>query len=109
MLSIESALIGFKGILHLAGVTFHCGSGSDAAVMQLFPALADAYGFPAIRSLGAAQFRMNQPDRLAEKSQQQQPGKKLRTSEAFAREIWTHKVEPSVLPCRRQFAGKVLR
>ena len=71
MLGIESALIGFKGILHLASVSFHCGSGSDAAMVQLFPAFADAYGFPAIGSLGTAQFCMNQPDRLAEKGQLQ--------------------------------------
>ena len=56
-----------------------------------------------------AQFGMHQPQGLCQKAQQQQSSQKLRTSEAFAREIWRHKVEPSVLPCRRQFAGKITR
>jgi hypothetical protein len=32
----------------------------------------------------------------------------LRAAETFAGEIWTHKVEPSVLPWRRLFAGKLM-
>jgi hypothetical protein len=54
---------------------------------------------------------------LREEGEQQQSGEELRTSEAFASEIWTHKVEPSVLPWRGPlhltaeagpFAGRVL-
>jgi hypothetical protein len=53
-----------------------------------------------------AQLGTRQPQSLRQKTQQQQSGEKLRTSKAFAGEIWAHKVEPSVLPWRRQFAGK---
>src|ERR1700687_4025517 len=48
---------------------------------------------------------MHQPQGLREETKQQHPREKLWTSEAFTREIWLHKVEPSVLPWRRQFAA----
>jgi membrane protease YdiL (CAAX protease family) len=49
---------------------------------------------------------MDQPQRLRDKREQQQSGKKLRAAETFTRNKWTHKVEPSVLPWRRPFSEK---
>jgi hypothetical protein len=50
--------------------------------------------------VSGAKLGANQPQGLAEEGEQQESGEKLGTSEAVASEIWTHKVEPSVLPWR---------
>src|ERR1700676_5522632 len=81
----------------------------NSSSMPLLPSLADANRFCGVRLTSGAHFGVYQPRGLREKAEQQQSREKLRTSEAFAREIWPHKVEPSVLPCRRQFAEKVLQ
>ena len=77
--------------------------------VPLLPALADADGF---RTSGirwpCGSSACTSHKACAKKEKQQQSREKLWTAEAFAREIWTHKVEPSVLPCRRLFAGKDL-
>ena len=106
MLRIESMIDILERILirvfrNLAHWSPRCSS-----TMQLLPALTDSESFLAIESRRRAQFNMNQPECLPHKRKQQQTSKKLRTSETFAREIWAHKVEPSVLPCRRQLRGK---
>ncbi len=44
---------------------------------------------------------MHEPQCLRHKHQQQQSGEELWTTEPITSEIWTHRVEPSVLPCRR--------
>ncbi len=74
--------------------------------MPLPPSLAYADGFRWIEFGTGEEFGVNQPCGLRQEGQEQQSGEKLRTSETFACEIWTHKAEPSVLPCRRLFAEK---
>src|SRR5207302_6912829 len=100
-----STVIGAERVLSTASRAHHRRSRSAASV-PLFPSLADADRFPSVRLMSAPQLGMHQPQRLHQKQKQQQASQKLWTSEAFAREIWTHKVEPSVLPCRRPFAAK---
>lgn len=78
----------------------------DALSLPLFPSFADPHGLATLHSFRAAEFAMNQPQALREKSQQKQSRQKLRAAETFSREIWTHKVEPSVLPCRRRLREK---
>jgi len=73
--------------------------------MPLLPALADASRFESVRFLHSAKLRPHQPNRLCQEQAKQKAGKELRTSEALAREISTHKGEPSVLPCRSPLRG----
>ena len=72
--------------------------------VPLLPTFADAESLRAVRFASLAHFRMDQPHSLCEKAQQQQSGERLGTPKTFTREIRPHRVEPSVLPCRRQFA-----
>src|SRR5580693_3083722 len=76
-------------------------SARNALSVPLLQSLADAKGFFPVHALRTAQLNMNQPRRLCQECQQDQCGKKLRTSKTLACEIWAHKVKPSVLPCRR--------
>jgi uncharacterized protein len=80
------------------------GISRNAAAVPLPPAFADAHRFFIYWALSCVNLCAHQPTGLSEKCQQQQSGKKLRTSEAFACEIWAHRAEPSVLPWRRYFA-----
>src|ERR1700676_3766895 len=106
MLGIKAAVVGSKWIA--GGDSWieerRCGNASS---MPLFPSLADANRFCPVRLASSPHLRVHQPQSLREKAEQQQSREKLRTSVAFTREIWPHKVEPSVLPWRRQFARKV--
>src|SRR5579863_2600943 len=106
MFRIEAAIVVLERILRRILSEFRHRSTGGSSTVQLLPPLANPESFLAIESRRRAQFNMNQPECLPHKRKQQQASKKLRTSETFAREIWAHKVEPSVLPCRRQLRGK---
>ncbi len=98
MFRIETAGIAGERIGSGMISRFDHGSSSDAATMPLLPSFANADGFSDVRPRRASEFGVNQPNGLRRKPQQQEPGKKLWLAEAFTREIWAHKVEPSVLP-----------
>src|ERR1700722_2944074 len=106
MLGIKSAVAGAKWILgHSSWIEERrCGNASS---VPLFPSLADANRFWPVGLPSRAHLGVHQPQSLREKAEQQHPCEKLRTSVPFAREIWPHRVEPSVLPWRRQFVRKV--
>src|SRR5208283_3643253 len=109
MLRIEAAALAVKRVLSTIPGAVHKRSACDAASVPLLPALPNALRLGAFRQVGRAKLGMNQPEGLAKEGEQQHPRENLRAAEAFAREIEAHKVEPSVLPWRRPFAGKVLR
>ena len=104
MLGVEAGVVAAEGVR--GGIAFRVkkGCGGQALSVPLLPAFANADGFGAVGILPGAQFGVHQPEGLPKEAQQQQSGEKLGAAEALAGEIWTHKVEPSVLPCRRRFA-----
>jgi len=106
MFGVESMITALERIWNGIARRFCQRSAGRAFPVQLLPPFADAESLPAFQPVCHAQLPMNQPECLCKKSEQQQPGKKLRAAEAFAREIWAHRVEPSVLPCRRLLRGK---
>jgi hypothetical protein len=73
--------------------------------MPLLPSFADASRFETVRLLRSAKLDTHQPNRLCQEYAEQKTSKELRTSKALAREISTHKGEPSVLPCRSLLRG----
>src|SRR5579859_201380 len=102
MLVFESAIVSLKRIAAVRGL--HHRGGGNAVTVPLFPSFSDPNGLAALGSLRGAEFGMHEPCRLREKYKQKQAGKKLGTSKTFTSEIRGHKVEPSVLPCRRLLA-----
>src|SRR5580704_11496801 len=99
-------MVAVKRILNRIFTKFRHRSAGCSPTVRLLLALTDSESFLAVNPRLRAQHSINKPQRLPQKRKQQQSGKKLRTSKAFAREIWAHKVEPSVLPCRRLLRGK---
>ena len=102
MFGVKPTLVTLKRILAVRG--FHHRSRGKAVAVPLFPAFPNANGLAAFCSLRGAEFRMHEPHRLCQEYEQKHAGKELRASKAFTSEIREHKVEPSVLPCRRLFA-----
>src|ERR1039458_5868732 len=102
MLGIEAALVGAEWVA-LGHSRVEQRSRSDPVSVPLLPPLANADRFLTIGIVSGSQLGARQPNGLRQKAKQQKSREKLGLSEAFAREIWTHKVEPSVLPCRRRF------
>ena len=114
MLGVEAAVVGSisanvessDGVAH--GV--ERGGSGNAATVPLLPSFSDAHGLRTVWFASGAKLAVDEPAGLAEEGQQEKSGEELRTSEAFASEIWAHKAEPSVLPWRglvRLTAGKV--
>ena len=109
MFAVETGVHGAERVGRgIAGEVLIWRSG-NAAPLPLFPSFADAHAFAAVGVVACVKFGTHQPRRLRKECQQQRTREKLRTSETFAREIWTHKVEPSVLPCRRLFRRMICR
>src|SRR5215472_1717152 len=99
---IESAFVALKWILKTGLFRLAERRTGNAVAVPLFPAFPDADGLPEVDSRSCPDLGTHEPEGLCEKGEKQQSGKKLRPAKTFTREIGTHKVEPSVLPCRWQ-------
>ena len=109
MLGVESGVAGAERVLQTRAFEIQEGRSGKALAVQLFPAFAGTDRFRRVGCVGGAQFGMHQPCGLRKERHEKQSSQELRTAEALAGEIWTHRVEPSVLPWRRLFAEKLLR
>ena len=109
MLRVEPAPLFVKWILGNLSCRILQRRSRNPVPVPLLPPFANEERLRFLRFVSCTKLAIHQPNALAQKHKQERSRQKLRTAESFAREIWTHNAEPSVLPCRRRFAEKVLR